>query len=66
VEIVSPPSSLVAREEVLAAQRAGIQIVPWTAGDPALWRKLADAQVDGIISDDPVALIFWLRSAGLR
>lgn len=66
VEIVSPRSGLVTSEEVQAAHRAGVQIVPWTANTPTLWRKLADAQVDGIISDDPAGLISWLKAEGFR
>lgn len=66
VEMVSPHFSLVTRERVHAAHAAGVQVVPWTANTPAIWRALADAQVDAIISDDPAALISWLRSAGLR
>lgn len=65
-EIVSPQLKLVTREEVQAAHRAGIQVVPWTANTPGAWRQLADAQVDAIISDDPGELISWLKSAGLR
>jgi glycerophosphoryl diester phosphodiesterase len=65
-EIVSPHWKLVTSEEVQAAHRAGIQVVPWTADTPAAWRQLADAQVDAIISDDPGELISWLKSAGLR
>jgi glycerophosphoryl diester phosphodiesterase len=66
VEIVSPHFSLVTSEEVQAAHRAGIQVVPWTANAPALWRQLVDARVDAIISDDPAELISWLKAVGLR
>lgn len=66
VEIVSPHFSLVTGEKVQAAHRAGIQVVPWTANTPSLWRQLADARVDAIISDDPAELISWLKAAGLR
>lgn len=64
--IVSPQFKLVTPEKVRAAHLAGIQIVPWTADTPAEWDKLADAQVDGIISDDPAALIAYLKKKGLR
>jgi glycerophosphoryl diester phosphodiesterase len=66
VEIVSPHFGRVTGEEVQAAHRAGIQVVPWTANTPALWRHLVDARVDAIISDDPAELISWLKAAGLR
>ena len=66
VEIVSPHFSLVTPERVSAAHAAGIQVVPWTANTPSVWRTLADAGVDALISDDPAELISWLKSAGLR
>jgi len=62
VEIVSPQF----HEQVSTAHAAGIQVVPWTANTPEQWRALADAGVDAIISDDPAALIAWLKSSGLR
>ena len=33
------------------------QVAPYTANTPEDWRKLADAKVDAIITDDPVALL---------
>jgi glycerophosphoryl diester phosphodiesterase len=50
----------------LVTDRAGIQVVPWTANTPAFWRQPAEARVDAIISDDPAELISWLKAAGLR
>ena len=64
--IVSPHFSTVKAEEVTAAHAAGLVIVPWTANDPAQWDKLIAAQVDAIITDDPAALIAYLKSKGLR
>jgi glycerophosphoryl diester phosphodiesterase len=58
-------SGLVTSGKVQRAHAAGIQVIPWTADDPADWQRLADAQVDGIITDDPEALIAFLR-AGQR
>ncbi len=66
VEIVSPQFRLVTAEKVRAAHAAGIQIVPWTANKPRDWDKLVNAQVDGIISDDPAALIAYLKKKGMR
>ena len=36
------------------------------ANRPQDWEKLAAAHVDAIISDDPAALISWLKAQGLR
>ena len=64
--IVSPEFHLATPEEVKAAHAAGLQVVPWTADTPEDWQKLIDAGVDAIISDDPAALIAYLKSKGLR
>ena len=61
VQIVSPEHVLVTPEKVRAAHTAGIQIFPWTANVPAEWDRLTRAGVDGIITDDPAALIAYLR-----
>ena len=61
-EIISPDFSLVTPEQVAAAHAAGAQVAPYTANKPEDWQKLADANVDAIITDDPVALLAWLRA----
>lgn len=66
VEIISPRYSLATPEQVLAAHAAGMQVMPWTANTPAIWERLVEAQVDAIISDDPAALIAWLKARQLR
>ena len=65
-QIVSPQYRTVKPEEVAAAHQAGLQVVPWTANDPASWDVLIAAQVDAIITDDPAALIAHLKAKGLR
>ena len=64
--IVSPQYSTVRAAEVAAAHKAGLTVVPWTANEPSEWDKLIEAEVDGIISDDPAALIAYLKGKGLR
>lgn len=64
--IVSPHWMLVTKKKVKEAHEKGLQVVPWTANSPAAWKKLAKAQVDAIISDDPAALIDWLKKEGRR
>lgn len=64
--IASPMFPLVTPEQVAAAHRSGLQVVPWTANTPEDWQKLLDAGVDGIITDDPAALIAFLNEQGLR
>ncbi len=64
--IISPEFHLVTPENVKAAHDAGLQVVAWTANEPEEWDKLIEAQVDAIISDDPGALIAYLKSKNLR
>ncbi|HTA69414.1 MAG TPA: glycerophosphodiester phosphodiesterase [Bryobacteraceae bacterium] len=65
-EIVSPLFKLVTPQQVKASHQAKIQVVPWTADSPADWQMLIDAGVDAIITDDPAALIGYLKDKGLR
>ena len=64
--IVSPQYKLVTPEKVRAAHEMGLQVVPWTANAPADWEKLVAAGSDAIISDDPAALIEFLKAKKLR
>jgi glycerophosphoryl diester phosphodiesterase len=64
--ILGPEFSLVTPRDVAQAHSEGLQVVPWTANQPEDWERLADAGVDGIISDDPAALIAWLTQRGMR
>ena len=60
-QVVSPEFKLVTPEQVKAAHAAGLEVLPWTPNKPEDWERLADAGVDGIISDDPAALITYLK-----
>jgi glycerophosphoryl diester phosphodiesterase len=55
--ILAPLHTLVTPEQVQAAHAAGIQVIPWTVNDPREWHRLIQAGVDGIITDDPAALL---------
>ena len=59
--IISPHHALVTPEKVAAAHAAGLQVIPWTANTPDVWDTLIAAGVDAIITDDPEALIRYLR-----
>lgn len=60
-DIVSPEFHLVTFQRVQAAHRAGLQVLPWTPDTPAEWNRLIADGVDGIITDDPAALIVFLK-----
>lgn len=61
-EIVAPEYVLVTAKEVRAAHEAGLRVITWTANREADWARLIAAGVDGIITDDPAALIGYLGS----
>jgi len=65
-QIVSPEFHLVTKEEVTAAHAAGLEVLPWTPNKPEDWAKMVDAGVNGIISDDPAALIAFLKDRRTR
>lgn len=60
-DIVSPRFNLVTAGQVRTAHEHDIAVVPWTANTAQDWRRLIDAGVDGIITDDPAALIAYLK-----
>jgi glycerophosphoryl diester phosphodiesterase len=59
--IVSPEFHLVTPEQVQAAHKAGLRVIPWTPDKPEDWDRLIAAGVDGIITDDPASLIEHLK-----
>lgn len=65
-DILSPDASLVTPEEVKTAHDLGLQVAPYTANTEEEWKRLADAHVDAIITDDPAALLAWLRAQKLH
>ncbi len=61
-DILSPDQSLVTPAEVQSAHALNVQVAPYTVNTPADWKRMADAQVDAIITDDPAGLLAWLRA----
>ncbi len=64
--ILSPNSKLVTSARVKAAHDAKLVVIPWTPNTPAEWDKMIAAGADAIISDDPAALIAYLKKKGLH
>ena len=58
--IISPHLDWVTKEAVDAAHKYGAKVVPYTANHEADWKFLITCGVDGIITDDPQALIKYL------
>lgn len=65
-EIVSPHHEWITKAEVAKLRKAGIRVIPWTANDQKAWARLVELGVDGIITDDPAALIAYLEKKKLR
>ena len=65
-EAVSPNWEWITAGDVDALHKAGVRVIPWTANTPEAWDYLIQIQADGIITDDPNALIAYLKAKGLR
>jgi glycerophosphoryl diester phosphodiesterase len=64
--VLGPEHHLVTAAKVAQAHAAGLEVVSWTADEPADWEKLAGCGIDAIITDDPEAAVGWLAQRGLR
>lgn len=60
-DIISPHHSLLGRRDVEQIQDAGLGVIPWTANSKRQWARLIRLGVDGIITDDPEALLKYLE-----
>ena len=65
-EMIAPQFYLVRAAKVAAAHAAALQVVPWTVNAPRDWDAMIAAGVDGIITDDPEALVRYLEARALR
>ncbi|MFH1807918.1 MAG: glycerophosphodiester phosphodiesterase family protein [Pseudomonadota bacterium] len=59
--IVSPHQDWITATEVHACHAAGLRVIPWTVNEEKSWRRMLELDVDGIITDDPEALIAFLK-----
>ena len=64
--VLSPMMDWLTVESVAEAHRHHVRVIPWTANEVADWDWLLAANVDGIITDDPAALIAYLKLKGRR
>ena len=64
--VLSPMMDWLTAESVAEAHRLHVRVIPWTANEVADWDWLLAANVDGIITDDPAALIAYLKLKGRR
>lgn len=62
VDAISLFHAVVGPHAADATRDHGLQLWAWTADTPADWARLADAGVDGIITNQPAALRAWNES----
>jgi glycerophosphoryl diester phosphodiesterase len=60
--IISPDKQWITKDAVAAMHAAQLRVIPWTANSEEEWETLLEMGVDGIITDDPGALIAFLTS----
>jgi len=60
-DIISPHHSAIGTKDVKTIQDAGLAVIPWTANSKRQWARLMKLGVDGIITDDPEALLRYLE-----
>ena len=65
-EYIFPNYRWITQRQVEELQYIGVKTVPWTANTFKQWDRMIDLGVDGIITDDPQALIEYLKEKRLR
>ena len=65
-DLLMPHWSFVTGEDVGLCHEAGLSVFPWTVDEPELIRSLAQAEVDGIVSNWPDRVMKFRESAGYR
>ena len=63
-DLLMPHWSFVTREDVGLCHAAGLSVFPWTVDEPELIRNVAQAGVDGIVSNWPDRVMELRESAG--
>lgn len=58
---VSPHHQIIDRKSISLMQDEGLAVIPWTANSKRQWARLLKLGVDGIITDDPKALLEYLE-----
>lgn len=66
VQIISPYSPWITKDEVAALHKIKVQLAPWTLNDEEGWARMIELGVDAIITDYPQDLIAYLKKRGLR
>lgn len=65
-EILCPHYRLLSRKNIEKVQEMGVKVIPWTVNRPRIWDHLMNIGVDGIITDDPKALMDHIAERKLK
>jgi len=65
-QVLLPQWTLITEEDVQAAHRAGLAMLPWTVNDPERMAGLLDIGVDGMASDYPDRLLAVVAARAAR
>jgi glycerophosphoryl diester phosphodiesterase len=65
-KIISPDYHWITEEDVRRLHSAGIKIIPWTVNEKKDWKRLIELGVDGIITDNPKALVDFIKQEKLK
>lgn len=65
-QFISPEHIWLTKADVERAHKSGLKVIPWTANIEPEWERLISMGVDGIITDDPEALIQYLNKKNIR
>lgn len=64
--VLSPEKDSISKDEVAKVQSYGVKVIPFTVNEPADWERMFALGMDGVTTDNPKALIAYLKSKGLR
>lgn len=58
---LSPHGSHISKSQVMKAHQLNIKVIPWTLNKRSHWSHFIGMGVDGIITDDPIGLMNYLK-----
>lgn len=62
-EWIAPCISTLQKENLKGAHQAGVKVMPYTVNEPQKWSQLIEWGVDGVTTDNPRALLEFLKKS---
>ncbi|HWU44813.1 MAG TPA: glycerophosphodiester phosphodiesterase family protein, partial [Bdellovibrio sp.] len=62
VDVLSPNFQWLTIGNVEEMHKLNVRVIPWTVNQPADWQRMLTIGVDGIITDNPKALLDYLKT----